>query len=234
MGLEIVEFVMAVEEAFGIAILDSEAQEAITPGKLADLVMSKVGTTDRTPCLSSRAFYRLRQSATNELEIPRKLLKPDTPLSEIVPKQNRRDAWEKLKRGIGASAWPQLRRPESMVALFALLVIVLSAAATFFVTWIWKSPILTPLTAVTIAILASWASVTATRPLRTAFPPGYMNLGDLARFVVARNPGLLQSGEPTWTRERVWCVLRALIVEHFGVTDFTEDSRFVQDMHIDE
>jgi hypothetical protein len=234
MGLDIIEFVMAVEEAFDITIPDDEAELATTPGKLADLVMKKVGTTQRSTCLSSRAFYLLRRCTTNELNIPRKMVRPDTPLDEIIPQQNRKNSWEKLKKVVGASAWPDLRRSEGTVTLLVLLVICLSATAAFFANWIWQSPILIPVTAMVVAILAAWMAVIATRPLKTAFPPGYMNLGDLARFMVARNPTLLESAAPAWTRERVWCVLRALILEHLDVTDFTEDSRFVQDMHIDE
>src|SRR2546430_2048787 len=98
MGLDIVEFVMAVEEAFDIAIPDDEAEQATTPGKLADLVMKKVGATDRSTCLSSRAFYLLRRYTVNELKIPRKYLRPDTPLGAIVPKQSRKGSWEKLKK----------------------------------------------------------------------------------------------------------------------------------------
>lgn len=234
MGLDIIEFVMAVEEAFDITISDNEAQLATTPGKLADLVMKKVGTTDRSSCLSSRAFYLLRRCMTNELNIPRKMLRPTTPLYEIFPQENRKNSWEKLKRVVGPTAWADLRRSEGTVTLFVLLVICLSAGAAFFADWAWQSPILVPLAAMVVAILATWMAVIASRPLKTAFPPGFMNLGNVAQFIVARNPTLLESAPPAWSRERIWCVLRALILEYLDATDFTEDSRFVQDMHIDE
>jgi hypothetical protein len=42
LGLDIVELFAAVEERFGIRIPDEEAQEATTPGKLADLVFAKL------------------------------------------------------------------------------------------------------------------------------------------------------------------------------------------------
>ena len=55
----------------------------------------------------------------------------------------------------------------------------------------------------------------------------------LARFLVAHNRQN-QEPDPGWTREQVWETVRALIIEHLAVTEFTEDSRFVQDMHIDQ
>ena len=36
-----------------------------------------------------------------------------------------------------------------------------------------------------------------------------------------------------WTREEVASMLRQVIVDETGVTDFTEDSRFAEDMHLD-
>ena len=42
MGLDLVEMVMAVEEHFGIEILDKEAYHITTPRKLIDYVTEKV------------------------------------------------------------------------------------------------------------------------------------------------------------------------------------------------
>jgi acyl carrier protein len=47
MGLDAVEIVMAVEDAFGIQIEDSEAEKILTPAQLVELVMGKVSTRRR-------------------------------------------------------------------------------------------------------------------------------------------------------------------------------------------
>ena len=36
-----------------------------------------------------------------------------------------------------------------------------------------------------------------------------------------------------WTREQVWQMMRHIIIETTGQTDFTEDSHFVNDMKLD-
>ncbi len=41
MGLDMVEFVMGVEEAFGIFILDADAEHIRTPGQLVDYVEAR-------------------------------------------------------------------------------------------------------------------------------------------------------------------------------------------------
>ena len=57
MGLDGVEIVMKVEEAFGITIDDAEAGKITTPGQLIELVLSKVGRTVDEACLTQRAFH---------------------------------------------------------------------------------------------------------------------------------------------------------------------------------
>jgi glutamate dehydrogenase/leucine dehydrogenase len=69
--------------------------------------------------------------------------------------------------------------------------------------------------------------------LQNAFPPRYASLGGVVQSLIATKqlPEKVQEG---WTREQVRETIRAMIVEQFDVTEFTDDSRFVQDMHIDQ
>lgn len=57
MGLDGVEIVMKVEDAFGIGIADSEAEKIVTPAQLIALVLSKVDRTPQPACLTQRAFH---------------------------------------------------------------------------------------------------------------------------------------------------------------------------------
>jgi phosphopantetheine binding protein len=41
------------------------------------------------------------------------------------------------------------------------------------------------------------------------------------------------NGQKGWTREKVARMVREIVIDETGVTNFTEDSRFVQDMGID-
>ena len=54
MGLDGVEMVMAVEEAFDIRIEASEAEKLLTPRLLIDFVQSKVSGATASVCLDSR------------------------------------------------------------------------------------------------------------------------------------------------------------------------------------
>jgi hypothetical protein len=55
----------------------------------------------------------------------------------------------------------------------------------------------------------------------------------LARFLVARHPDVI--GKPRtgkWTEEEISSLLREVIMEQLAVSEFDDNSRFVQDLHI--
>ena len=63
MGLDSVEFVLAIEEAFQIAIPDAAAEAMRTPADVVAYLESRVGGGERSRCLEQAAFYRLRRAA---------------------------------------------------------------------------------------------------------------------------------------------------------------------------
>jgi hypothetical protein len=233
LGLDAVEIVMTIEEKFRILISDDEAQEATTPGKLVDLVLSKVTTSKQPSCLSSRAFYLLRRRGMDEFKLPRKAFSPNTPLEEIVPKHARKQSWNGLKKAMGASVWPELCRPRPLLYGLAIVVLVVFGVSGVLIGHSVGSWNLALVCALSVAVIAGWLAALATRPLKLAFPPWYQSAGDLAHFLVAQNPGLFQIEKDTWTRERVWTLVRDIIIKQTGVTDFTKDSHFVKDIHLD-
>jgi hypothetical protein len=110
MGLDGVEFVLAIEGAFGIDIPDSDVVALETPRLLADYLSERLRTTasPQTPaCLSQRAFYKARAAAALRFGQDRRALRPDTNLSEVLGR--RRDEWVALGDDIQASQWPRLK-----------------------------------------------------------------------------------------------------------------------------
>lgn len=107
MGLEGVEFVMSVEEAFGLAIPDKDAQTLITPRHLVKYLESRLGP-GKGGCLEQRAFHALRRAGMAVLHQPRAAFRPETLWDEVLPVRSRRRTWRLLHHATGVVAWPPM------------------------------------------------------------------------------------------------------------------------------
>ena len=56
---------------------------------------------------------------------------------------------------------------------------------------------------------------------------------ELIDYFVTNEPLIVKGTETAWSRAQVWDVLERVIKDGTAVTDFSEDSRFVEDMHLD-
>ena len=110
MGLDIVEFVISIEEALQVPIPDKDAELIETPGNLIDYLMARLPkSTLPACCLSQRAFNRLRQILSRRLHISRKNLRLDTDLLAFLPETNRKKIWRSIGDEIGvAKYWPNI------------------------------------------------------------------------------------------------------------------------------
>src|ERR1041384_3448580 len=125
MGLDAVEMVMAVEEAFDIRIDDAEAEKVVTPRMLIDCVLSKVAVATSAACLTQRAFNLFRKALLRSGGLKRSDIAPGTPLSILIPKAQRGAAMEKFAADMGIKDRPGLIRPNWLTAaLFGASVVV--------------------------------------------------------------------------------------------------------------
>ena len=234
MGLDAVELVMALEETFGISITDEEATKTVTVGDLKRLVRAKLDVTDTAGCLTQRAFHLIRKNATAEFGVLRRNLRPDTTLETVVPQSTRRESWQHFQVALGVTQLPELVRPHTVnltITVFVLSGIVVpvwygALHPEHFGRWMLFGAI--------FASAVGWGSVRMTTSMKTKFKVGYDSVRDLSRFLVANYPQRI--GKPRtakWTEEEISCLLREVIIDQLGVTDFDDNSRFVQDLHID-
>ena len=110
MSLDSVELVMSWEESFGISITDAEAETLSTARTAIDLISRKLGAVD-TPascCLTLRAFNRLRHAIATAAAVPRQQIRPDARLRDLLPRAERRAAWDTIRTVSGFSALPSL------------------------------------------------------------------------------------------------------------------------------
>jgi len=71
------------------------------------------------------------------------------------------------------------------------------------------------------------------RTWRGFFTPTVQSVRELVDYFVTNEPLIVKGNEIAWSRKQVWDVLERVIRDDTGVKDFSEDSRFVEDMHLD-
>jgi hypothetical protein len=107
-GLDFVQFVLAIEEAFQIAIPDADAEKLLTPRDVADYVFARLGPGSDAICLEQRAFYRLRHASMRLFKTERAAITPDTRWDVLLPTHNARHGWRLLHQATGTPQWPPL------------------------------------------------------------------------------------------------------------------------------
>jgi hypothetical protein len=192
--------------------------------------MTQLTVSEDPACLSQQAFYFLRRSFSNRLQVPRRAFRPDTSLHQLIPKQNRKLVWSVLKSEMDATALPDLARPLWLFySLFASTV--LFAFSSFYLIPEFSLSQKVEL-AIMIALLFGFVASVVTRPLKTDFRRRFRSLDDLVEYLLLHNPHSFKREERAWTRVQVAETVRAIIVDITGITNFSEDSRFINDMHL--
>ena len=178
MGLDSVELVLAVEETFGISIPDGEAAKLQTPGLLIKHVQIAVASKPkRKPCLSQRAFHRVRMHLCEVTDTPRREIELETRIKHIFPKETRKEKWRAFRAASNMMSLPDLKLG-----------------------------------------FGTWFSPTKVR--------------DLVSAQISLMAEELQSNG-TWTDQEVRTVVRSVISEQLGITEFDDGDEFVRDLHVD-
>jgi hypothetical protein len=231
MGLDSVELMIRLEDEFGIEIPEEAAARMYTPRDVIEYVMAHVERGPARSCASQRGFHVVRRELVRQLPVDRDRVRPKARLSELIPREVRKTVWPRIGTALGVSEWPELVRPYWPFVLLAYLSMAVAAFASVQTLRYypdhggWASFVGIGTLIVVGKILAQ-----LTRPLRTEFGNVTETIEDLVRWVIAKEPRLVVDAPERWTRERVALVVRQIVIEVLGVTDFDEDSRFVEDM----
>jgi acyl carrier protein len=231
MGLDFVEVILAVEDAFGFAIPDEDASSFETVGRLYEWVLAHRLCEKRDACLCSMTFYKVRRAMMSVLHVARNDVRPSTELALLIPKHRRR-VWRALQAASGLRL-PELRRPIGVVRAAACLTVALGIA-TPIVLHIQLGRGATAL-AIVAAIVYGYLFVWLTKPLAFAIQPEYATVGLFVRAVMARNYwAISKDAEQHADDVETWEVLRQIIGEQLGIRadQITKETRF-RDLNVD-
>jgi len=108
MGLDSVEFVLALEESFDVYIPDADAVVLTTPRKVIDYLSNRLTAATTSQCLDQMAFYSVRRAAMQVLDRPRTVFTPQARWEEILHAKHHRRQWELVGNATGLPKWPGL------------------------------------------------------------------------------------------------------------------------------
>ncbi|MEN6309351.1 MAG: hypothetical protein ABFD91_16515 [Anaerohalosphaeraceae bacterium] len=231
MGLEWVELVMEIEDAFNIKIDDEDAGSLHTVGQLTDLVLNKFGPASTNPNSFQKAFGLLREAILAEFPVTCHIT-PETPTETVFPARGRKYWWNRIAQKAEV-IFPEMKiAPKLLLAtksLFWLSILMLIGG----LVWLESLPY-----AYWIVLLSLWIGlllwILLLKPA-SVFCPGIfpipsfcLTLGDLAKAILAYNPTRFQPLD----KDAVFISLAFIIAEQFDVPIETikPETRFIEDL----
>lgn len=122
MGLDFVEFIMEVEERFGISVTSEEIGKIRSVGDLISVIRSRISGAQSAICPCLTQFHRLRRFARETMDNPRLRIRPTTSLQAVLSIEERRQLWDRLPEILGYTP-PSLTISRQLRRVFVRLVI---------------------------------------------------------------------------------------------------------------
>lgn len=128
---DIEDLLIKVEQSFNIKFVGDELVNILTFGELCDHIANKVKLEQVDDCTSQQAFYKLREAISNTFNIDSKSITVDLPLTDILPRKDRRQRIMKLEKHLGFKL--NILRPPHLVTWILVLSIITSFVLLFFI-----------------------------------------------------------------------------------------------------
>jgi hypothetical protein len=203
-----------VEDAFGFAVPDADADGFDTAGQLHDYVLAKRFGENRDDCLDCIAFHKVQRAMTSVLELPRDAMQASTRLSAIFPNRRRR-VWRAVEKRTGFHL-PILRRPQRVVMIATLGAIGLGIAVplAFGLKPLHGANAAAVISIIVFGYLFYWL----TKVCEYELPPDVGTVGQLAKATLARNyQAIVAESKKTIGDAEVWETLQRIIGKEFGI-----------------
>ena len=234
MGLDQVEIMMDIEDAFEIPIFDDDWQRLKTVGDLHRLVQSKLQFHASTPCPCVVAFCSFRRAAIQLLGVPRSTIRLNTAMLELLPVRRRRKRWNRLQE-LTALQLPALQRPGLVkwVGVFfflALAVVVWSATPIAF-----RGSLQFAIISLTLTVLFLVIAAVVTKPLAVCLPSTCLSVRDMVSTLVLLNYGRGPQQGAHRNEEQDWQTVRDIVSSGIGVpvNEVTREARLIDDLRCD-
>ena len=219
MGLTINEFVMAVEEAFGISIPDEDLGIK-TPRDLVEYLLTRLAPPhDPNLCGTQRAFLALRRAIMEVMRVPRARIRPEVQWNDLLPRLGRQRTWDAIRRYLVTQKLPSVLPPLGRGRLPRILIGGSMIAAS---GWLVRDGAELVLALVGSG-LAGLCLLILTRPFKR---PMCATIGDTAKYMFVHSQPQVHPAGPTWTREDISRIVLEIMAEQWERSDLTLDTSF--------
>jgi acyl carrier protein len=233
MGLDTVELVMEIEDAFDISIPDDQASKMLTVGDVYEFILEKTAdsTLRSSTCLTAVAFYDLRRHVRS-LGLSHSEIRPKTKLDHVIPLIGRRTYWRTLSSRMDLR-FPRLGRPSWLALLNCMLVAIVASAS--FLGFADQSLAAGFFAATVFGVTSSAMLIFLTKPFAIYPTATCSTIRDLVTTLVAINYNTLAIRYSTRNPTDVWNALQLIVAEQLGVdrSAVVPHARFVQDLGAD-
>jgi acyl carrier protein len=216
MGLDAVELVMDIEEAFDIQIPDERAAEVATVGQLYDSILEACPTRRSDDlCMSAATFRLIRRAMQSDLGLDVRRLRPRDSVDSVFPRDRRRQTWSRLADTLDLR-FPKLVRPTWITALATIITVATGVGCGYLSHLFLGSHVVLIIGAAAAVasglILKGATTVFAVNPCES-----FTTFRGLTGVVLAHNYATLSRRFNTWAPSDIWEALRVIIVEQLGV-----------------
>ena len=235
MGLDSVELLVAVEDAFDVSFTDIEAEKIATVGGLYNGVWSKIKDREQTEsnkCKSAMLFYKFRSLLETKYNITRKDIVPDSKLVNTIPQENIKVEWKAIEQDLGYILPPLTFSKNVTTVLFIVGITLIFGGFIFPIdilnsfsktNYWWLMPI--------FGIIATVILVKLAKPLKTTMPLN--NIRELTEKVLMLNYAKISEHLGT-SRQEMESVIQLIIQDRLGVDlkEIIPNTSFVDDLEI--
>lgn len=107
MGLDGVELIMEVEEAFGINIPDEMATDMLTVQNMINYIADHVPTILQEKCQTQQIYYKLRRAFCNLIPALIVDFRLQTKIKDVLHRDQWPKIWATIREQVGEDYWPE-------------------------------------------------------------------------------------------------------------------------------
>jgi hypothetical protein len=204
-----------IEKSFGFKFDKKELEHVTTFGELCDIITNKVQGDSINDCTTQQAFYMLRKALSTTLLVDNDLIKTETSLFELFPKQNRKQRIKKFETELG---FPTDILDIKQWMGWTIVIGFVGSLIMFFFNW------KIALSGLTFSILFSWVTIKFFSTELEA-----LTVGQLAEKVSRENYKKARRNPATINKKEIAQKVKELFIKDFDLNEsvLTREATFV-------